>query len=100
MKDLGEGGTAGAHSVPFLLLLGWAAMSQARCMRRHASQQAATGCFLQVLVGWTAMSQPRQRIVLSFRGTASMQNLLSDFQVGDSCCLLKRRLKPTPSLPC
>ena len=36
---------------------------------------------LQVLVGWTNMSQVLPRIVLSFRGTASMQNLLSDFQV-------------------
>ena len=65
-----------------------------------ASRGSEQLCCLQVLVGWTAMSQPRQRIVLSFRGTASMQNLLSDFQVGDSRCLLKRRLKPTPSLPC
>eukprot|EP00891_Asterochloris_glomerata_P007760 jgi/Astpho2/7760/Aster-07599 len=35
----------------------------------------------KVLVGWTTKSQAQARIVLSFRGTASMQNLLSDFQV-------------------
>ena len=34
-----------------------------------------------MLVGWTTKSQAPARIVLSFRGTASMQNLLSDFQV-------------------
>ena len=34
-----------------------------------------------MLVGWTTKSQAPVRIVLSFRGTASMQNLLSDFQV-------------------
>ncbi len=36
---------------------------------------------LQVLVGWSAKSHAPLRIVLSFRGTASMQNLLSDAQV-------------------
>ena len=32
-------------------------------------------------MGWSARSKAPSRIVLSFRGTASMQNVLSDFQV-------------------